>query len=93
MCSGFSFARRTAVEFLSKAEDFSMNRSTLSSSRNRISIPISKAIDGFLKFKEAEGPSKRTITAYEFTLGHWLKYMGDREMSEIQASDLTGYMA
>jgi hypothetical protein len=37
-----------------------MNRSTLSSpargvpqSKNRISIPISKAIDGFLKFKTA----------------------------------------
>jgi len=45
-------------------------RKGASQSKNRISILISKAIDGFMKFKVAEGLSKRTIDSYEFTLGH-----------------------
>ena len=56
-------------------------------------LSIAKSIDGFLKFKTAEGLSQRTIASYEYMLNHWLKYIGDRSVSEIQASDLTGYMA
>ena len=63
-----------------------MNRSTPG-------LIISKSIDGFLKFKTAEGLSIRTITSYEYTLNHWVKYIGDRNVSDVQASDLTGYMA
>ena len=70
-----------------------MNRSSPGTSKSKVSLSLAKAIDGFLKFKTAEGLSQRTITSYEFTLGHWLKYIGDREVSEIQSSDLTGYMA
>jgi integrase/recombinase XerD len=74
-------------------EEFLMNRSSPGTSKSKVSLSLAKAIDGFLKFKTAEGLSQRTITSYEFTLGHWLKYIGDREVSEIQSSDLTGYMA
>ena len=105
--SGFSLpnvpqsrARRTAVdifpemeEFLTRLCTFGVNRSSPGTSKSKVSLSLSKAIDGFLKFKTAEGLSQRTITSYEFTLGHWLKYIGDREVSEIQSSDLTGYMA
>ena len=70
-----------------------MNRSTLSSSRNRISIPISKAIDGFLKFKVAEGLSKRTIDSYEFYLNQWMEHVGDQDVAKVTASDLTNYIA
>jgi len=70
-----------------------VNRSSPGTSKSKVSLSLAKAIDGFLKFKTAEGLSQRTITSYEFTLGHWLKYIGDREVSEIQSSDLTGYMA
>jgi integrase/recombinase XerD len=79
-------ARRTAVDNFPKMEEFLMNRSTPG-------LLISKSIDGFLKFKTAEGLSQRTIASYEFTLKHWLKHIGDRSVSEIQASDLTGYLA
>jgi len=74
-------------------EEFLMNRSSPGTSKSKVSLSLAKAIEGFLKFKTAEGLSQRTITSYEFTLGHWLKYIGDREVSEIQSSDLTGYMA
>ena len=61
--------------------------------RSAPGLSIAKSIDGFLKFKTAEGLSQRTTTSYEYTLNHWLTYIGDRSVSEIQASDLTGYMA
>lgn len=70
-----------------------MNRSTLSSSKNRISIPISKAIDGFMKFKVAEGLSKRTIDSYEFYLNQWMEHVGDQDVAKVTASDLTNYIA
>ncbi|GIV65508.1 MAG: hypothetical protein KatS3mg046_768 [Bellilinea sp.] len=89
----FSLAWRTAVDIFPKMEEFLMNRSSPGTSKSKVSLSLAKAIDGFLKFKTAEGLSQRTITSYEFTLGHWLKYIGDREVSDIQSSDLTGYMA
>ena len=61
--------------------------------RSSPGLLISKSIDGFLKFKTAEGLSLRTISSYEYTLNHWLNYIGDQSVSVIQASDLTGYMA
>ena len=70
-----------------------MNRSSPGLSHRDTSLLISKSIDGFLKFKTAEGLSLRTITSYEYTLNHWLNYIGDRSVSEIQPSDLTGYLA
>ena len=70
-----------------------MNHSTPGSTKPNISLSLAKSIDGFLKFKTAEGLSQRTITSYEYMLNHWLKYIGDRSVSEIQASDLTGYLA
>lgn len=70
-----------------------MNRSTPGSSKPKVSLTLVKAIDGYLKFKTAEGLSPRTISSYEFTLSHWLDYIGNREVLEIEASDLIGYMA
>ncbi len=70
-----------------------VNRSSPGLSHRDSSLSIAKSIDGFLKFKTVEGLSQRTIASYEYTLNHWLKYVGDRSVSEIQASDLTGYMA
>jgi integrase/recombinase XerD len=61
--------------------------------RSSPGLSISKSIDGFLKFKTAEGLSQSTIASYEYMLNHWLKYIGDRSVSEIQASDLIGYLA
>jgi integrase/recombinase XerD len=80
-------------EFLTRLCTLGVNRSSPGTSKSKVSLSLAKAIDGFLKFKTAEGLSPRTITSYEYTLNHWLKYIGDRSVSEIQASDLTGYMA
>ena len=66
-----------------------MNRSSPSSSKSKTPLSLAKAIDGFLKFKTAEGLSQNTIASYEFTLSHWLEFIGDRDVSEIQSSDLT----
>ena len=61
--------------------------------RSSPGLLISKSIDGFLKFKIAEGLSQRTVDSYEHILNHWLKYIGDKPVTEINPSELTGYMA
>jgi hypothetical protein len=47
---------------LSVMKDFSMNRGTLSLSTRNASLSISKAIDGFRKFKVAEGKTSAGLT-------------------------------
>jgi integrase/recombinase XerD len=54
---------------------------------------ISKTIDGFIKFKTAEGLSQRTIDSYEFVLRKWLDHTGDLDVSKIKPSDISDYLA
>ncbi len=70
-----------------------MNRSTLSSSNKKFTLSISKAIDGFLKFKVAEGLSQRTVDSYEYYLNQWMNHIGDQDVAKIKSSDLTNYLA
>jgi integrase/recombinase XerD len=70
-----------------------MNRSTLSSSNKKVSLSISKSIDGFLKFKIAEGLSQRTVDSYEYYLNQWMNHIGDQDVAKIKSSDLTNYLA
>ena len=70
-----------------------MNRSTLSSSNKKFALSISKAIDGFLKFKVAEGLSQRTVDSYEYYLNQWMNHIGDQDVAKIKSSDLTNYLA
>jgi len=63
-----------------------MNRSTLS-------LSISTAIDGFQKFKVAEGLSQRTVDSYEYYLNQWMNHIGDQEVAKIKPSDLINYFA
>ena len=63
-----------------------MNRSTLS-------LSISKAIDGFQKFKVAEGLSQRTVDSYEYYLNQWMNHIGDQDVAKIKSSDLSNYLA
>ena len=70
-----------------------MNRSTLSSSNKKFALSISKAIDGFLKFKVAEGLSQRTVDSYEYYLNQWMNHIGDQDVAKIISSDLTNYLA
>jgi len=61
--------------------------------RSSSGLLISKCIDGFLKFKIAEGLSPKTVASYEYLLNKWLAYIGDRNIIEVETSDLTGYLA
>jgi integrase/recombinase XerD len=70
-----------------------MNRSTLSSSNKKFTLSISKAIDGFLKFKVAEGLSQRTVDSYEYYLNQWMNHIGDQDVAKIKSSDITNYLA
>jgi integrase/recombinase XerD len=63
-----------------------MNRSTLS-------LSISTAIDGFQKFKVAEGLSQRTVSSYEYYLNQWMNHVGDQDVAKVKPSDLTNYLA
>ena len=56
-----------------------MNRNSPGASRS-----ISKSIEGFLKFKTAEGLSQGTVASYEYTLNQWLKTISNWSVSEIQ---------
>jgi integrase/recombinase XerD len=66
-------------------EDFVMNH------RPSGSLVLSKAIQGFISFKTAEGLSDRTIDSYQRQLAKWVEYMGDKEVAKITSSELTGY--
>lgn len=70
-----------------------MNRSTLSSSKKKVTINLSKACDGFIKFKAAEGLSHRTIESYEYYLNQRFNHIGDQDAANIRLSDLTNYLA
>ncbi|NCP87494.1 hypothetical protein GW781_12310 [bacterium] len=39
------------------------------------SLPIGKAIVGFINFKSAEGLSARTVDTYQRQLQQWQKYL------------------
>jgi integrase/recombinase XerD len=70
-----------------------MNHSSPGLHKPKLSLSVSKSIDGFLKFKTAEGLSPRTIQSYEYVLDKWLDYMGDRNVQDVETSDITGYLA
>jgi len=61
--------------------------------RSSSNLIISKAIDGFVKYKMAEGLSPRSVNSYEFLLIQWLKHIGDKPASEISSQDITAYLA
>jgi hypothetical protein len=78
--SGFSLpkgpqsrARRAAVDIFPQTEEFLTHLCTFGVNRSTPGLLISKSIDGFLKFKTAEGLSQRTIDSYEFILSHWFQ--------------------
>ncbi len=54
-----------------------MNRSPLGTYPRGASLLISLCIDGFVKFKNAEGLQPRTVDSYEWVLNKWLEKMGE----------------
>jgi integrase/recombinase XerD len=59
--------------------------------RSSSSLPLSKAISGFLQYKAAEGLSPNTITCYDHDLKLWLEYAGDRPIDKITSQSLPAY--
>ncbi|MDX9991197.1 MAG: phage integrase N-terminal SAM-like domain-containing protein [Anaerolineales bacterium] len=57
------------------------------------SLPVSKAIVGFLSFKTAEGLADRTIDSYQRQLQKWLEYLGDKDVATITVAELTQYFS
>jgi len=58
-----------------------------------VSLSASKAIDGFVKYKAAEGLSPRTISSYVWILEKWVEHRGDHLLAEITTDDLRDYLA
>ena len=61
--------------------------------RSSGSLLLSKAIEGFLSFKSAEGLSDRSVDSYDRLLKKWVEHVGDKEIGKITSADLTGYLS
>jgi integrase/recombinase XerD len=71
---------------LALQEDFSMKR------RPQGSLPLSKAIPGFLQFKAAEGLSPNTLQSYQRDLKLWQIYAGDIPVESISTKIIQAYL-
>lgn len=72
-----------------------MNRSTSISTSNRSpsnSLPLRKAITGFLNFKTVAGLSQRSVDSYQRILEQWADYAGDRKVSQFTDHDINAYL-
>ncbi len=58
-----------------------------------LNLLISKAIEGFNKYKIAEGLSLRSVDSYERVLKKWLAYQGDEPLEKIGSDDIRNYLA
>ena len=56
------------------------------------SMPLSKAVIGFVNHKMAEGLSRRTVESYEMILKKWIEYAGDLDVVQIEADVITKYL-
>jgi integrase/recombinase XerD len=54
---------------------------------------LSNALDGFFFTLKAEGYSKSTVDLYSFLLSKLYNFLGNREMADISAADLTRFFA
>ena len=52
------------------------------------SLTLSKAIEGFLNYKTAEGLSPRTIDSHERLLKKWVEHVGDKEIGSITSQEI-----
>ena len=54
---------------------------------------FSQCIDGFVKYKNAEGLSRRTVESYELDLNRWMEKMGDKPIGKVTPIDVRDYLA
>ncbi|RME59146.1 hypothetical protein D6779_04985 [Candidatus Parcubacteria bacterium] len=61
--------------------------------RSEGSMPISKAITGFVNYKMAEGLSRRTVDSYQRVLTKWIEHQGDKLLHEVTPNDIRSYLS
>ncbi len=61
--------------------------------RSSSGLNLVKCIDGFNKYKTAEGLSYRSVDSYNRALQKWVEYQGDVPISQISADDIRSYLA
>jgi integrase/recombinase XerD len=66
-------------------KEFSMNRKPPV-------LLLSKAVAGFLQYKEAEGLSPRTIEVYTDHLERWLGYVGDVNITTVTTAQIRAFL-
>jgi integrase/recombinase XerD len=57
------------------------------------SLVLSKAIEGFVSFKSAEGLSDRTVDSYDRLLRKWIDHVGNRDICKITTAEIAGYLS
>ena len=57
------------------------------------SMPLSKALIGFLQFKEAEGNSLNTLANYKREIEMWVSHSGDLAVSSVTTEQVRAYLA
>jgi integrase/recombinase XerD len=60
--------------------------------RSPSGLLFSLCIDGFVKYKTAEGLSHRTVESYEWVLRKWMEKMGDKPVGKITSSDVLDHL-
>jgi integrase/recombinase XerD len=61
--------------------------------RSPSGLLISLCIDGFVKYKTAEGLQPRTVDSFEWVLKKWLEKMGDKPINKVTPADVRDYLA
>lgn len=61
--------------------------------RSPSGLLISLCIDGFVKYKTAEGLQPRTVDSYEWVLNKWMEKMGDKPINKVTPADIRDYLA
>jgi hypothetical protein len=59
--------------------------------RSSSGLPLSKAMDGFLRFKVVEGLSDTTIVSYRAHLGCFLDHGHDIQLATIESHDIEDF--
>jgi len=56
-------------------------------------LPLSKALNGFIITKLAEGLSPRTVSSYVEYLSKWIQRAGDQDISQVTGPQISAYLA
>jgi len=56
------------------------------------SLPLGKAITGFVNYKIAEGLSDRSVDSYKRILEHWAEYAGNKCVTQFTDHDINTYL-